>query len=125
MSDRHTKPTCDTIGEILGKIPIITPKGIKMIAVGEKFADSVISIARESGLRNFRVFEQGIGEISRSNSPANVSQDMVIRLEPFDVAAVTVKPKCDLCGHKMETQWLGDLKILVCPMCGLKEKKIE
>jgi len=35
------------------------------------------------------------------------------------------KAKCDLCGHKMETQWIGDLKILVCPMCGLKEKKIE
>jgi len=70
-----------------GDVVVRTSKGNKVAKTGSKFADEIMRIARESGLKNFRVFVEGTGEISRSNAPDSISSGMQIRLEPFDVAA--------------------------------------
>lgn len=71
-----------------GDVIVRTSKGSKTAKKGAKFADEIMRIARESGLKNFRVFVEGTGEISRSNAPDSISPGMQIRLEPFDVAAL-------------------------------------
>ena len=70
-----------------GDVIVRTSKGNKTAKTGGKFAEEIMRIARESGLKNFRVFVEGTGEISRSNAPDSISSGMQIRLEPFDVAA--------------------------------------
>jgi ribosomal protein L37AE/L43A len=35
--------------------------------------------------------------------------------------AVMERPRCPVCGSKMERQWLGDVQVWVCPDCGLPQ----
>ena len=71
-----------------GDVIVRTSKGNKTAKAGGKFAEEIMRIARDSGLKNFRVFVEGTGEISRSNAPDSIAPGMQIRLEPFDVAAI-------------------------------------
>jgi ribosomal protein S11 len=93
MSDERTEIRTEEATEKIteegsgGDVIVRTSKGNKMAKTGEKFAEEIMRIARESGLKNFRVFVEGTGEISRSNAPDSISPGMQISLEPFDVAA--------------------------------------
>lgn len=93
MSDetRTETRTAETTVEVTeegsgGDVIVKTAKGDQRAKVGSKFADEVMRIARESGLKNFRVI-LGDNEVSKSNAPDTVQSGMSIRLEPYDLAA--------------------------------------
>ncbi len=63
-----------------------THKGPVEVAVGTPFADAISTVARNLGLAQVRVFVNG-EEIDQQHAPATITEDMIVGIQPDDVAA--------------------------------------
>ena len=74
-----------TVWDITPKTKIIVGENEVEVEHGKPFAETVIAIAREAGLKRFRVFVDG-NEVSPNNAPQNFEGIQRVEIKPIDEA---------------------------------------